>query len=647
LSLIIVSFVVTIISVLIVADNQLTQIIDRSQHAIYAEKVDVIWEELNRTDARLQKTGLVEAYSEDFKIAALKEFRDTYYKRPDQSSYPFILDENFKVVIQQGLSAGDKSIRQGEIGQTILPSERGDFVTTGKDQNQWYIYRRFAPWGWVVVYTVPLELKYVDASALRNMLILVMVGITLIVLLVLSWFITRFTKPIVILTQVSSQISKGDLEQDVALGGNDEVGTLALSFDRMRNSIKCQITDLNKEVGERKKAEKELQKFQNYLTNIIDSMPSMLIGVDPDGKVTQWNVGVELATGTCAEEAVGQPLALVFPRLTSEMKRVHEAIKTRNEQTDLKRPLQKNGELHYEDVTIYPLTANGVEGAVIRVDDVTEQVRLEEMLIQSEKMLSVGGLAAGMAHEINNPLAGMMQTSKVMENRLTSKDIVANQQAAKAAGVQVEAIQAYMEARGILRMLEDINASGLRVVEIVDNMLSFSLKNDAITSSHDLAELLDKTLGLAATDYDLKKQYDFKTINIVREYDANLPLVPCESAKVQQVLLNILRNGSQSMQGLGDNAPTFTLRTYYEPESDTACIEIEDNGPGMDEAIRKRVFEPFFTTKPVGVGTGLGMSVSYFIIVEHHGGEISVESEQGKGARFIIRLPLNSVKEDA
>lgn len=152
--------------------------------------------------------------------------------------------------------------------------------------------------------------------------------------------------------------------------------------------------------------------------------------------------------------------------------------------------------------------------------------------------------------------------------------------------------------------------------------------------------ILDRTLELAATDYDLKRQYDFKTIEIEKEYAKDLPLVPCEKAKIQQVILNILRNGAESMQEAEIKKPKFLLRTWFEKDREMVVMEIENNGPGIDENIRKRIFEPFFTTKPVGIGTGLGLSVSYFIITENHGGELAVESPEGSGARFIIRLPL-------
>ena len=288
-----------------------------------------------------------------------------------------------------------------------------------------------------------------------------------------------------------------------------------------------------------------------------------------------------------------------------------------------------------------PLITNGVEGAVIRIDDVTEKVRMEEMMVQSEKMLSVGGLAAGMAHEINNPLAGMMQTAQVMANRLADNiRIPANRKAAEAAGTTLGAIESFMTARGIPRMIATINESGRRMAGIVDNMLNFARKSDSTVSSHALEELIEKTLSLAATDYDLKKQYDFKRIEIRKMFDNSLPAVPCEGAKIQQVLLNLFRNAAQAMTEAGLKSPRISIRTRFGSQGRMAVMEIEDNGPGMDEATRRRVFEPFFTTKPMGVGTGLGLSVSYFIITENHRGEMEVESRPGAGTKFIIRLPI-------
>ena len=395
------------------------------------------------------------------------------------------------------------------------------------------------------------------------------------------------------------------------------------------------------DITERKRDEEELRRLRNYLSNIIDSMPSVLVAVDDAGNVTQWNHQTEQATGLSFEKARSQPLARVFPRLADEMDRIQTAIRECRVISAPKVTSKHEHETRYEDITIFPLAANGVEGAVIRVDDVTEKVHLEEMMIQSEKMLSVGGLAAGMAHEINNPLAGMMQTAEVMAGRLGANlHLPASRKAAQAAGTTVEAVGRFMEARGIPRMLATITDSGRRVAAIVDNMLSFARKSEATVSSHAFEDLLDRTLELAATDYDLKKQYDFKRITVDREYAASPAIVPCEGGKIQQVVLNILRNGAEAMQEAGTEAPRFVFRTRVDPDADMAVMEIEDNGPGMDEQTRKRIFEPFFTAKPAGVGTGLGLSVSYFIVTENHRGEMAVESHPGAGAKFVIRLPM-------
>ncbi len=417
-----------------------------------------------------------------------------------------------------------------------------------------------------------------------------------------------------------------------------------VALKRVEIGGETRVLAIVRDIDERKRTDEELRHLRNYLSNIIDSMPSVLVGVDPEGTVTQWNSEAQKSTGIAAAEATGQPLAHVFPRLASEMDRVREAMRRRQTLSAPKQPHQEDGETRYEDVTVYPLTANGVEGAVIRVDDITDRVRIEEMMVQSEKMLSVGGLAAGMAHEINNPLGGMMQTASVMRDRLTDLELPANRCAAEAAGISMEAISAFMEARNVPKMLDRIRESGSRAAEIVQNMLSFARKDDATISTHAIGDLLDQCVELAGSDYDLKKKYDFRRIEIVREYEDGLPEVPCESGKVQQVLLNILRNGAEAMQEAAERGaggkPCFILRLAYERAAGMIRIEIEDNGPGMNEGTRKRVFEPFFTTKATDRGTGLGLSVSYFIIVENHGGKMSVESTPGAGTTFAVSLPV-------
>ena len=341
------------------------------------------------------------------------------------------------------------------------------------------------------------------------------------------------------------------------------------------------------------------------------------------------------------ESAYQRDLLEVFPRLEAQLVSVTAAINNRQESSHLKRLYLKAGEVCYEDITIYPLITSGESGAVIRLDNVTEQVLLSEMMIQSEKMLSVGGLAAGMAHEINNPLAGMMQTANVMLNRLTASNIPANLQTATQLGISMQSVQLYMQDRGILRMINSIIESGDRVAVIVDNMLNFSRQNDAQSSEQNLADLLDKALELSSTDYNLKNNFDFKSIGIVKEYQLDMPDIICEPGKIQQVFLNILRNGAQAMQEANVSSPTFVFRISYDKLTEEAIIEIEDNGPGLEEGVKRRIFEPFFTTKKEGTGTGLGLSVSYFIITENHAGRLLVDSVVNNYCKFTNFLAKN------
>jgi signal transduction histidine kinase len=264
---------------------------------------------------------------------------------------------------------------------------------------------------------------------------------------------------------------------------------------------------------------------------------------------------------------------------------------------------------------------------------------MEDTMVQTEKMLSVGGLAAGMAHEINNPLSGILQSTQNIVRRL---DPILEKNSAIAAkcGTDLESIRAYLDARGITRFLEGIRQSGERASTTVSDMLHFSRPSDSRMVPTSLAELLEKTVSLAAHDYDLRKKYDFRQIEIRRDFEDDLPLVPCVATEIGQVILNLLRNASQAFGPVQPpvEAPRITLRLRR--ETDFLRIEVEDNGPGMDEKTSKRVFEPFFTTKGVGVGTGLGLSVSYFIVTSHHRGTMAVDSAPGQGARFTLRLPL-------
>ncbi|MFH2130956.1 MAG: transporter substrate-binding domain-containing protein [bacterium] len=303
----------------------------------------------------------------------------------------------------------------------------------------------------------------------------------------------------------------------------------------------------------------------------------------------------------------------------------------------------RNGEWHWirSQTRVYQWDSeNRPEILIGNLIDITESKKTSEVMIQTEKMLSVGGLAAGMAHELNNPLGAILMGIQNITRRLepgTEK----NSLLAGKHGINLEALQGYLEEQKILKSFDGIREAGLRAANIIANMLQFSRASNSQFEPVDLADLIEKTLELAENDFSLKKRLDFKQIDVVREFDGNLPPVNCTETEIKQVILNLIINAFQAMADeTRQGKHQLVLRTYR--EKSFAVIEIEDNGPGMEEGVRKRIFEPFFTTKPVGYGTGLGLSVSYMIVTNNHKGTMTVESIPGQGARFIIRLPFGT-----
>ncbi|MBV5336808.1 MAG: GHKL domain-containing protein, partial [Deltaproteobacteria bacterium] len=252
-----------------------------------------------------------------------------------------------------------------------------------------------------------------------------------------------------------------------------------------------------------------------------------------------------------------------------------------------------------------------------------------------------GGLAAGMAHEINNPLGIIAQTVQNIQRRL-DPHLPANQIVANELNLDLSMLQQYLETRQICSFIKSIREATDRAARIISNMLKFSRKSESFTEFADISELLDQVLELAASDYDLKKNYDFKRVAIVQEIAQSMPKVPVSVLELEQVLLNLLKNAAQAMYEAATPNPQIIMRAV--PEHGFALIEVEDNGPGMSPDVQKRIFEPFYTTKEVGQGTGLGLSVSYSIITNNHHGSIEVNSQLGHGTCFRIRLPLLRVQ---
>ena len=410
------------------------------------------------------------------------------------------------------------------------------------------------------------------------------------------------------------------------------------AVERARNLLETKMLErteeLQRRIIERNLAEKRARELSTLLSEIIDCMPSVIITVDAQRRVTQWNQQATRLTGIDASQANGKSLKVLLPQFDAQIDSLTEASRYGQRQHATRMHARLNEQPYLFDVVVYPLQIRG-RGVVIRVDDITERVRMEQTLVQSEKMLSLGGLAAGMAHEINNPLGAILQSAQNIERRI-ALDWPRNAELAKQLGTSIAVVHQYLEKQRIPDFLAGIREAGERAAAIVADMLSFARPGTGELVAIDLASAMDAAVRLANTEYNQKKKYDFRRISVQRDYENHLPKVRAQRNQLEQVFLNLLTNAAQALMATHD--PQIHLRLYR--HGDQAVIEIHDNGSGMEEAVRKRVFEPFFTTKDEGSGTGLGLSVSYFLITDQLHGHMEVESTPGEGSTFRIRLPF-------
>ncbi len=498
----------------------------------------------------------------------------------------------------------------------------------------------------IVIVSSQTQVTKVANRISQQILIYLSIGMLLSVFIAYLYLRYILIMPLRDMTKQLIRTVRGQGEQLVTLPETpkNEIGDLAFWFNRRTEELRNSNKKLNHEIMSHKKSQESLKESEHQLSIHLQNTPIGAITWDLHFKVLEWNPAAERIFGYTREEAIGKHAIELI--LSEEVKDVvqdtfQELSNDCGGERSTNENITKAGRrilCDWYNTTLKDTDGN-VTGVASLVNDITFQKKNEEMMIQSEKMMSVGGLAAGMAHELNNPLAGMMQNAQVIHNRLTT-DLPANNKIARELGTSMPVINKFMEKRGILDQLASINQAGIRAAKIIQNMLSFAKKSDSVRNEHEINELIDNTIELAQNDYDLKKKYDFKQIEIIRQYGSNIPSVLCEGSKIQQVFFNIIKNASEAMSLKQHRNYTPEIIIRIRKLSKMACIEIEDNGPGIDQETRKRIFEPFFTTKSVDQGTGLGLSVSYFIIVDDHRGKMEVESVLGKGTKFIIKLPI-------
>jgi two-component system, NtrC family, sensor kinase len=389
------------------------------------------------------------------------------------------------------------------------------------------------------------------------------------------------------------------------------------------------------EVDHHEATGRQLRDTKDYLQSMINSMPSIIIGVSAQGEVTHWNAAAEEAFEIFSQDALGHIISELLPQLPIAPHRITQTIREGSPyQTQYCETLVDDSK-RYFDITIYPLIANTQQGTVIRIDDVTLRVTIENMMIQNEKMYSLGEVATGIAHEINNPLSVILQNVQNILRR-TQTDFSGNQKVAAAQDLDLRQIEQYLQARNIPALLESIRAAGERAATIVTNMLAFSHGGNKKNNNLAIKPLIEQTLAI------FQSFYSQQPVNIKIDIAAPLPCVNGSAPELQQVLLNLLRNARQALCSENVMAIDATIWIKVYQQIDQLVIEIQDNGNGMTENVKNHIFEPFFTTKALGAGTGLGLSVSYFIITEHHQGTIDVKSHPNKGSTFTIKLPLQN-----
>jgi PAS domain S-box-containing protein len=345
----------------------------------------------------------------------------------------------------------------------------------------------------------------------------------------------------------------------------------------------------------------EIARLKDFSENIVESLNVGVLAVDLYGIVESWNTRMEQLFGVGRQEAVGRQLNSLLPE------ELGREIAMRGDQEQItgiyKQRLQHLGKWLTLNVSITPLVSKSNEriGRLLLFDDVTQRERMEEQMSQTEKLTSLGLLAAGVAHEVNTPLAVISNYIQMLAKQMPEGDPRQS-------------------------IIERIVKQTFRASEIVNNLLNFSRTGAAEAADVDVNRVVEETLSLVA--HPLKTS----RIQVVKQLGQPLPPVRGSANKLQQVFLNLFLNARDAMPSGG------MLEVRTASHNGSIEIEITDTGGGIARDHINRIFDPFFTTKPNGRGTGLGLSVSYGIIKEH-AGKIDVRSTPGKGTSFHVEFP--------
>jgi len=410
-------------------------------------------------------------------------------------------------------------------------------------------------------------------------------------------------------------------------------------FNEIINDIAYAIYSLHQD-EKRKIAENNLYESEQRFKTLVNNIPQRIFHKDQDSVYVACNSGYAQDIGIDPDHIIGKT---DYDFFTTELAKKYHAddqeIIQKGTIKNLEEELVVNGvSTTVQTIKMPFIDKQGQSAGILGVYwDISAQKKTAEQLLQTEKMSTIAGLAAGVAHEINTPLSAIMQSAQLVSQRLLP-DMKKNIKIAEECGIDLNNMQEYFRKRELDFFLEGIHNSAINAAKIISNLLQFSRPHSNEFTLVNLNEITDNALELAKTDFDLNKNYDINNINFMKEYGTDLSAVFCVKMEIEQVVINLIKNCIQAMGASKTETPTVTIRTSR--TDNLALIEIEDNGPGIDEDTRLQIFDPFFTTKDIGEGTGLGLYVCHSIVVDKHKGNVLVDSTPGQGATFIVELPL-------
>lgn len=615
--MIVAAFFCSTVSILLIADNQLTDILDNSKNELYKEKIDAIWSVLHQNNNRLEQTGLIETYLEDFKATTLKELKQTYYGYPALAIYPFIIDTVGNLVMHPVITE-NTALPDTQLSQKMFAAERGEFNYVYQGQLKYYVFRSFPEWNWIVAYAVPLEIKYAEARKFRNLLFLILTGVSLSILIILSIMIARFTKPISRLTRAAKAMADGKLDEEIPVIGNDEIGTLAYSFNDMRRAVKKTIHELELENRERKNAENALANEKEQLAVTLISIGDGVITTDIRGQIVLMNKVAEELTGWNSREVIGRDLKDVFNVVVMQ-----DGAENRNVADQLINNailtggsgraalISRNGDKKIIAGNGAPIkdTQKNIIGTIHVFRDITNQVNTERELLKTRKLESIGVLAGGIAHDFNNILTVVLGNIN-----LALHDSGIGEKTRK--------------------MLTNVDKAGRRAQGLTQQLLTFSKGGAPVKAVSSLESIIRDSADFVLHGRSVACNFDIPH---------DLWFADVDKGQISQVIQNIVLNGCEAIAGSGEIAVSCkniiggdTENSFLVNGQKYVGIFIADSGRGIPEAIIENIFDPYFTTKTTG--NGLGLAIAHSIISKHNG-HIDVQSSTDKGTVFTIYLP--------